>query len=125
MNLAKSKYNAGTPPKSVTLQVSAAGAGATTIVDSVAADGTKQHWTFTGNYDGKDVPITGSNPNGDTAARRRINATTTEVTYKQREKVTVVNTSVLSADGKTLTITSKGTDPQGREVNNIQVYEKR
>jgi hypothetical protein len=34
------------------------------------------------------------------------------------------NTRVVSADGKTLTITVKGTDAQGKAVDNVQVYEK-
>lgn len=50
----------------------------TTSVDVVSADGTTQHWTYTAGYDEKDVPITGNNPNGDRAARKRISATTTE-----------------------------------------------
>ena len=121
---AKSTYKPGPAPKSVVLKIEAAGMGATTTVDAVAADGSTQHWAFTGNYDGKDVPITGNNPNGDTAARKRVNATTTETTYRKGGKITTVNTSVLSADGQTLTISVKGTDAQGRTVNNVQVYER-
>jgi len=124
LNLAKSKYNPGPAPKSVILKIEAAGMGATTTVDAVAADGTTQRWVFTGNYDGKDVPITGNNPNADTAARKRVNSTTTETTYKKGGKITTVHTSVLSADGKTLTISAKGTDAQGRTVNNVQVYDR-
>jgi hypothetical protein len=30
----------------------------------------------------------------------------------------------VSADGKTLTITAKGTDAQGKPVHNVQVFEK-
>jgi hypothetical protein len=34
-------------------------------------------------------------------------------------------TSVVSADGKTLTLTSKGTDTSGKTVSSISVYDKR
>ena len=30
-----------------------------------------------------------------------------------------------AADGKTMTVTSVGTDGQGRKINNVQVFEKR
>jgi hypothetical protein len=31
---------------------------------------------------------------------------------------------VVSADGKTLTVTTTGTNAQGQKVNNVQVFEK-
>jgi hypothetical protein len=73
--------------------------------------------------DWKDVPAAGS-PTFDMVSRRRISPTTTEATYKKAGKVVTVNTVVVSADGKTLTATAKGTDAQGRAVSNVQVYEK-
>lgn len=33
-------------------------------------------------------------------------------------------TSVVSADGKTLTLTSKGTDARGQTVSSVAVYDK-
>ncbi|MBM3772792.1 MAG: hypothetical protein FJW27_16170 [Acidimicrobiia bacterium] len=125
LNLAKSKYSPGPPPKSTTIKIEPAGLGRViTTVDAVAADGTKQRWTYAGGYDGKDSPIMGNNPNGDTVSRKRVNLSTTEATFKKAGKVTVVNTVVVSADGKTLTVTAKGTDPQGRAVDNLQVYDR-
>jgi len=32
--------------------------------------------------------------------------------------------SVISADGRTTTVAQTGTDPQGRAVNNVAVYDK-
>jgi len=49
-------------------------------VDSVPADGAAIHYAYTANYDGKDNPVIG-NPNGDMAARTRVNATTTCQTF--------------------------------------------
>jgi len=123
LNVAKSTYSPGPAPKSSTLKIEAAGMGVTSTIDTVAADGTTQHITYGGAYDGKDVPATGS-PTFDMVSRRRISPTTTEATYKKAGKVVTVNTVVVSADGKTLTATAKGTDAQGRAVNNVQVYDK-
>jgi hypothetical protein len=123
-NVAKSKSSAGTGAKSATTTIEAAGAGVKYTIDSVGADGTVRHWEYTANYDGKDNPITGNSQNGDSAAVTRVDAHTTRTVYKKDGKVTVTNTSVVSADGKTRTNTSKGKNALGQTVNNVQVYEK-
>ena len=125
MNVAKSKYSNNNPPKSAMLKIEASGNVTVTTVDVVAADGSTQHWTYRSAYDGRDVPISGNNPNADSASRRRVSPTTTETTFKKGGKVSTINTAVVSSDGKTMTITAKGTDAQGKAVLNVQVYEKK
>jgi hypothetical protein len=119
-NVAKSTYSPDPAPKSSTLTISATGV----TVDIAAADGSAQHWAYGGTYDGKPVPVTG-NPNADTASRKRLSPTTTETTFTKAGKVTSVNTSVVAADGKTMTITAKGTNAQGKPMLNVQLYEKK
>ena len=62
LNVAKSKA----PFKSGTSVIEAVGEGIKFTVDLVGNDGTKSHWGFTGNFDGKDVPVTGESMYGDT-----------------------------------------------------------
>jgi hypothetical protein len=123
VNVEKSKYNPGPAPKSGTLTYEVAGAGVKVTVDGVAADGALTHYTFTGNYDGKDNPEVG-NPNADTIALTRVNATTTKSVSKKGGKVTTTLTSVVSSDGKTLTITTTGTNAQGQKVDSLLVLDK-
>ena len=68
LNVAKSTYSPGPGPKSGTTTIEAAGAGTKVVVDQVMADGSKRHYEFTTNYDGKDSPVTGNNPELDTVA---------------------------------------------------------
>ena len=124
LNVAKSTYSPGPVLKSATLRIEPAGAGVKVTVDQVLPDGTKRHWEYTANYDGKDNPITGNNPDADMVARTRLNATTIQSVNKKGGKVTTTNTSVISGDGKTRTITTKGTNGRGQTVNNVGVYEK-
>jgi hypothetical protein len=124
VNLAKSKYPAGAVPKSATFTIVAAGAGFKAVVDSVAADGTVAHWVFTANYDGKDNPITGNCPYGDSVASTRVDANTTKNVYKKGGTVTVSQTHVVSADGKTDTITNTSTNAEGKTVTSVRVYDK-
>ena len=120
LNVAKSKYSPGPAPKASTLKIDATGV----TVDATGADGSTQHWTYGGTYDGKPVPVTG-NPNADMASRKRISPTTTETTLTKGGKLTQVNTSVVAADGKTMTITTKGTNAQGQALVNVAVWEKK
>jgi hypothetical protein len=124
LNLAKSKYTQGPTPKSTTTKIEAAGAGIKVTVDSVDADGTVRHFTYTANYDGKDTPVTGNAAQGDTVARSRSNATTTKSIWKKGGKVTTTQTVVMSSDGKTRTITATGTNGMGQAVNSVGVFEK-
>jgi hypothetical protein len=123
LNLAKSTYAPGTAPKSVTFTNEVAGAGVKTTIDSVSADGTVIHSTYTVIYDGKDYPVTG-NPNRDVAAGTRIDANTVKFIYKKGGKVTVTMTNVVSGDGKTYTSTATGTDALGKAFDYVAVYDR-
>ncbi|MDA1095429.1 MAG: hypothetical protein O3A25_19530 [Acidobacteria bacterium] len=123
LNVAKSTFSPGPAPKSFTLVFAAAGQGVKLSAEGVEADGSKSAFTYTANYDGKDVPITGL-AIVDTVSVKRINATTVERTDKKGGKVVQTHTRVMSADGKSFTSTQKGTNAQGQAVNNVQVFEK-
>ena len=123
LNVEKSTYSPGVAPKSSTLTITAAGKKVTSVIHTVAADDTATHVTYAGQYNGKAMKVTGS-PMFDTASRRRISPTTTEATYRKAGRVYTVNTVVVADDGKSLTVTAKGTDAEGRTVNNTQVYDK-
>ena len=124
LNAAKSTYSPGPPPKSMTIVYTpAAGDTLTIAVDVVPATGAPQKWEMTAAYDGKEHPVTG-NPDADSISMKRVNDTTGESTFKKGGKVMAVNTRVLSADGKTLTITSKGTTSDGKPRHDVAVYDK-
>ncbi len=123
LNLAKSKYQEGQAPKSMTVVYEAAGAGIKVTVDTVPAEGPAIHYAYTANYDGKDVAVAG-NPNADMAARTRVDANTTQLVNKKGGNTMSTVTIVTSADGKTLTITTKGKDAKGLNVDSVAVYDK-
>jgi hypothetical protein len=123
LNPAKSKYSPGPTPKSGTTKIEAAGAGTKVVVDQILADGSVRHWEVTANYDGKDAPVTG-NPDADTMARTRVDANTVKSVSKKGGKVTTTQTSAVSSDGKTRTVTTTGTNGAGQTVNNVAVYDK-
>ena len=123
LNVAKSTSSPLPAPKSATTTIEAVGTGAKVVVDQVAADGTKRHWEFTADYDGKDSPVTG-NPDVDTVARTRTNPTTVQTISKKGGKVIDHSDVAVSSDGKTRTVTTKGVNASGQQVNNVGCYEK-
>ena len=124
LNLAKSKYDPGPAPKSGTATWEVVAAGTKISTDGVAADGTPRRWESITKYDGKDSPITGANPEGDTVARTRVDARTVRSVTKKGGKVTITQTSVVSLDGKTRTVTTTGVNAAGQKVHNIAVYQR-
>ena len=123
LNVEKSKYNPGPAPQSVTMKIEAAGEGEKATTEGVNAAGTATGTQYTAQYDGKDYPMTGSQT-ADTVSLKRVDARTMERTDKKGEKVVATSTRVVSEDGKTMTITTKGTNPQGQATNNVTVWEK-
>jgi hypothetical protein len=124
MNVAKSTFSTGTGFKSATSRIEAIGGGVKHTVDSVYADGTSRRYEYTTTYDGKDVPVVGNSPYGDTTALTHVDANTVRTVYKNKGKVTVIQMSVVSNDGKTRTVTTNGTNPLGQAVNNVSVYDR-
>lgn len=123
LNTAKSTFTPGPAPQSGSVTFSAAATGFKGVIAGVNGKGEQTRWEYTGSYDGKDYPMTG-NPDGDMISVKRVNANTVETTFKKAGKPTVTNTRTLSSDGKTMTVTTKGTNAQGQAVNNMQVFEK-
>jgi hypothetical protein len=106
MNPAKSKFD-----------------GVKYTADGMDGDGKPSHWEMQAKYDGKFVPFKG-NPDADMLAYKRIDANTVEATTQLNGKVMGKSRIVVSADGKTRTLTQTGKNAKGQDVHNTVVYEK-
>ncbi len=123
LNTAKSKYSPGPGPKSLTLKFEATPEGIKLSSQGVSAEGQPTAGGYTSKFDGKEVTMAG-NPNADTSLPKKIDDNNYENTWKKAGKVTITTKAVVSADGKTLTITQSGTDSQGKAVSSTAVFEK-
>ncbi len=92
-------------------------------VDGIGNDGKPTHDEWTGKFDGKDYPVTG-NPNSDMRSYTKIDEHTLEFNVKKGGKITTSGRVVVSADGKSRTVTTSGTDSQGKKFKSTAVYEK-
>ena len=85
--------------------------------------GKPTHNEWTGKFDGKDYPLTGDS-DADTRSYKKIDDRTTELTNKKGDKVTATGRIVISADGKSRTVTVITTEADGKKVKSTAVYDK-
>jgi len=123
LNLAKSKYNGNPAPKSQVYTFEANGPdGLTFTNDTVNADGTRVHAEYSVKFDGKEVPVKGD-PLRDMTSNKRVDANTTSGVNTLKGKPASSFRRVVSKNGKTLTVTVKGTQ-DGKPYNDVAVYDK-
>lgn len=125
LNVAKSKFDPGPGPKSLTRTVAAQGDGVQYTFEGVSADGKPLSYGFSVNFDGKDNPINGSLPSGaDTISAKRTDPNHFVATLKKGGKVIGTSKVEVSKDGKTTTVDSTGTNAAGAKVHDLQVFDK-
>lgn len=122
LNEAKSKIPAGVA-KNSTVVYEAVGDNTKVTIDGTGADGKPIHNEWTGKFDGKDYAVTGD-PSSDMRSVTKVDEHTLSVTVKKGDKVTTTVKIVLSADGKTRTVTGNSTDANGKKVAIHSVYDK-
>jgi hypothetical protein len=122
LNEAKSKIPAGAP-KNTTVVYAMVGDSVKVTVDGTDAAGKPSHNEWTGKFDGKDYALTGD-PQSDTRSYKKIDDHTMELTNKKGGKVTITGKIVISADGKSRTVTVSGMDAKGNKMEMVTVYDK-
>jgi hypothetical protein len=122
LNEAKSKSIPGLP-KNLTVVYTAAGDNIKGTIEGVDGQGKPTHSDWTGKFDGKDYPVTGD-PSSDMRAIKQIDDHHFELTVKKGGKVTMTGEAVISADGKSRTVTVRGTNAAGKKVESTSVYDK-
>ncbi|MDB6083420.1 MAG: hypothetical protein JWN43_1301 [Gammaproteobacteria bacterium] len=122
LNIAKSKFS-GTAPKSATRVYTESADGTTLEQKMVGADGKEMSMHVTLTYDGKDHAMTG-NPDADSGAGKAIDARTSDFVLKKGGKVVGSVHRIVSVDGKTLTVTNKGTHADGKTYDDTLVFDK-
>jgi hypothetical protein len=122
LNLAKSKYSPGPPPKSTIVNIQAEAQGLKVTVTGVNAEGSPINNTFTAVGDG--IPYPAGNPNFDASAAVLVDAYTLINSRTKAGKFVGTQTVVVSPDGKTLMATNILLDANRRPINSITVFDK-
>ena len=122
LNEAKSNM-APNAPKNNTVVYEAVGNNVKITVDGIGNDGKPTNDEWTGKFDGKDYAVTG-NPNSDMRSYTKIDDHTLGFNVQKGGKVTTRGRVVVAADGKSRTVTTSGTDPQGKKFTSTAAYDK-
>lgn len=122
LNLAKSKFNPGPAPKSQTRTWAADGKVRAEGLDPA---GKPTSYGYPVKGDGKEYPTTGAVPNSaDTIMSKRIGANTIEAKFTRGGKPSDTTRFMVSKNGKVLTITAKGTLPNGKSLVDLLEFDK-
>jgi len=129
LDAAQSKAEAGTVPKSETRTYGVIEGGVLTlVVDGVGADGVGYAYGATGDITGKEYPVTdrgqGARILGDAISWKKIDDRTVEMDIKKKGEIINATRHSVSTDGKTLTVSENGIDPDGKPVRAVDVYHR-
>ena len=123
LNQAKSKITPGTMRNTMVVYEEATGGKVKITTDGIDAHGKPAHSEWTGKLDGKDYSVTGD-PTSDMRSYTKVDDRTLNFTVKKGGKVTVTGRVSVSADGKSRTVTTSGTNAKGKKFTNASVYDK-
>jgi hypothetical protein len=119
LNAAKSKFDPGPGPTGATVII---GEDNKIQYSEETADGKSTSWSVVPTADGTPAPIVGMGENS-TLVEKRIDGRHVEHTWKIGF-ATQNGTSVISKNGKTMTYTLTGTNPDGKTVHSVSIFEK-
>jgi hypothetical protein len=123
LNVAKSKYSPGQPPKSETWYIRDEGNSRKNSQVTIRGDGVPSALVFIHIYDDEPRPVPGAQ-GYDESAYARADGHTINARYLKDGKVIQTGTWVVSPDGKALTASYTGTNASGQQVNITAVYDK-
>jgi hypothetical protein len=121
LNEAKSTFSPGAA-KNTTVVYEAAGDSVKVTVDGVDGNGNATHNEWTGKFDGKFYTVTGD-ATSDMRSYRKINSRTLALTGKKNGQITLTGRIVVSANGKTRTVTTTTVDAKA-SISSTAVYDK-
>ena len=92
-------------------------------IDGADAKGKAEHSEWVGAFDGRDYAVTGD-PESDMRSYNKVDDHTLNFWVKKGGKVMASGKVVVSADGKTRTVTSMGKNKKGKTTRTTAVYDK-
>ena len=135
LNLEKSKFESGPPPKGQTRQYSQRNDGLIVAnIWSINAQGKPSFTQTVSKYDGKEYgqynqttletfQATGTQT-GNTQTFAVVDAHTVDITNKADGRVAATSRRTVSEDGKTMMHVVKGTNAQGKPYTNVLIFDR-
>jgi hypothetical protein len=125
LDLTRSTFDPGPPPKKQTLTYIAKGRDLAALLQGLDAVGRPIPPDMSNLviiFDGKDHQT--PTVNYDSSVWTRLSPTRYQVVRKKARAIVQTSTNVVSDDGRTMTITTTGVDATGRPIHNVRIYDK-
>src|SRR5262249_10052311 len=131
LNAAKSKSTPGPAAKSATMLIAMTANGLSVTLDRVDGDGKTIHVAYIASFDGSNgsvkTTIDGkpdpAGPDGVTA--KKLSVSSFYVEMARKKKVVLQSRSVLTNNGRVLTVGESGTNAKGQSIDSVFVYDKK
>lgn len=123
LDVNKSKYTPGPAPQNSTKRYEPYKGGLKASQDTTTAKGDQQHIEIVGAIDGKDYPSTG-NAEIDTYSFKKTGERSYEIVQRKAGKAIYTVQTTVAPDGKSRTVVQKGTNAQGKAVDNSMYWER-
>ena len=117
----RSSFSSGKPLREQTRVYEQTPNGIAFTLTGISADGKPMRVECVAPYDGKDYPLKGS-PSTNSVAFTAIDRYTVEAVEKRDGKPLFHVRRVVSRDGRSMTVTSDGTNANGVEIHNVLVF---
>jgi ketosteroid isomerase-like protein len=125
LNVAKTRINPGTKPRSETRTYSTSPDGEHATYDAVNGEGKRTSSFASYKFDGKDAPLIGD-PDEDSMALTRTSPRSIAAVVKKDGQVIRTATREVSEDGKTLTVQFKGKNSKGQPIiEEVWVFDRK
>jgi hypothetical protein len=124
LNLRKSEFHPGPAFQSETRTYEVEKDGVKVTIRTVDGRGRQATIIYLTTPDGQQHSVSGSGGPADAVALKRIDEFTAESTLIHAGKEIAKTTRVVSENGKTMTITYSGFDPEGNRVNYTLVFDR-
>lgn len=124
LNVRKSIFRPGPGFQSETRTYEEQKDGVKVTIRTVNAKGRLVTSVYLTTADGEQHAVGGSGGPADSVGLKRINEYKAESTLMHAGKEIAKTTRVVSEDGKTMTITYKGLDPEGNDVNYTMIFDR-
>ena len=120
----RSTYPRGTCPKTMMIEMRSTERGISYRSNSIYWNGGEIHAQYTAEYDGKQVVVLGTHGMLLPVTLKRIDSHTVVASYMRGFELVASSRRVVSADGRTMTITTKFHQKRSNTIKTVGVYSK-
>jgi len=124
LNVQRSVYPAGTCPKQMTIEMTAAARGIHYHSNATYANGATTQAQYVADYNGKQAAVMGDRGFLLPVSLKRIDSRTVVASYMRGTQLIASSRRVVSPDGRRMTITTKSRSSHGRSATTMGWYER-